>query len=111
MNAVRRLVEAGRPTWVYRQGVDPGQLLLSWLGSLSDADSVAVTRWLADNKASGPIVSAYADQRVWLLTRDAPAKAVAEALGMSITQVSRAVQRHNLRAGDKPPAARRRPVS
>jgi hypothetical protein len=91
--------------------MDPAVALLSWLESLSDADSVAVTRWLADNKTSGPVVSAFADERVWKLTRDAPARDVAEALGMSVTQVNRAIQRRNLRAGDKPPAVRRRSVS
>jgi len=91
--------------------MDPGKALLEWLNSLPDADSVAMMRWLADNKASGPVVSSYADDRVWRLTRDASAKDVAAVLDMTVPQVNKAIRRRNLRVGHGTPAARRRSVA
>jgi hypothetical protein len=63
-----------------------------------DVSRAATARKLAtDLSAMAALAAALADEAVWELTRDRPAKDVAAALGVSEAAVRKAVQQHNRR--------------
>lgn len=70
--------------------------LIAWLNALTPADQVRTARLLADTRTSRD-VAAVADATVYEMTRDDPAPAVAQRLGLTVKQVRRAVENHAAR--------------
>jgi predicted transcriptional regulator len=63
-----------------------------------DVTLVATARRLAsDLLALSAVAAELADEAVWLQTRDAPAQDVADALGVTLAAVRKAIQQHNRR--------------
>jgi hypothetical protein len=64
---------------------------------MSVARAQTARRLASDLSAMSATAAALADEAVWEMTRDMPAKDVAAALGVSEAAVRKAVQQHNRR--------------
>jgi hypothetical protein len=66
--------------------------LLAWLAELPPAEAIAKARLLADTKTAGAL-RAFADELVFAATRDVTYSEAKDALGLSLKQVEKAVER------------------